>query len=324
MPDAYVIGFDVGGTRIKSGAVSADGALTAAGVRPSGYALDPPRLLEALEEEVRRIVDAQEGPPRMVALGFPGVVDPDVGVVYLPGKIKGLEGFPVVPRLAEATGLPVVADNDGRLSILAEAHYGKARDVRWAVTVTIGTGIGSGVMLDGRVLRDPHLQFGTQLGHVVQQAYGGPLCLTGARGTAELLCSATALAMSVRHGLARGIPSALSDRFFDDPRSVDFKAVVEAVRAGDRLCADEFERWRANLGWLLVSAVHLYAPERIILSGGGANAADLFLEEVRAQVNGHIYRYPKGEPVDIVLSELRDHAGVLGAAALAWERTGAP
>ena len=182
MPDEnYVIGVDVGGTRIKSGAVTPDGALSAPGVRPSGFALAPEALLQAVLEEVDRIARACSGPPAAVGLGFPGAVDPAFGCVMLPGKLK-VEGFPIVPRLQAAAGVPVIADNDGRLSILAEARYGLARDRRWVVTITLGTGVGSGVMLDGQVLRDPHLQFGTQASHIVQEAHSDRLCITGARG----------------------------------------------------------------------------------------------------------------------------------------------
>ena len=315
----YVIGFDVGGTRLKSGAVTRGGRMRAPGVQPSGFLMVPRKLLRAFKDDVRRITQAQGGPPRAIGLGFSGAVDPTLGVVYLPGKFKDLEGYPIVPELEKATGVPVVADNDGRLSIYAEAYYGLARDQKWALTITIGKGVGSGVMLDGKILRDPHLQFGTQMSHIVQHAAGGRLCFTGVRGSAEMGCSATALALGVRDGLERGIPSVLSDTYFNDPRAIDFKAVIRGVEQQDRLCLDELNRWTINLGWLLVSAVHVYAPEVIILSGGATNAAYHFLEPLKAHVNRHVFRYPPGEPVPILLSKLRNHAGVLGAAAVAWK-----
>jgi len=220
-----------------------------------------------------------------------------------------------VPRLKEALAIPVMADNDARLAMIAEKEFGLARGKKWALTLTIGTGLGSGVMLDGKILRDPHLQFGTQASHMVIQAAGGRLCLTGARGTAEMLCSATALAQQVRDGLARGIPSILSER---NPTSVDFAAVLEGVARRDRLCVDELAHWTTNLGWFLVSAVHAYAPEVVILAGGATHAAKRFLKPLRDHVNRHVFRWPVGEAVPIVVSRMKDHAGVLGAAAQAW------
>ena len=316
----YVIGFDVGGTRLKSGAVTRRGRMLAPGINPSGFALGMGNLLKTLKDEIARIADKVGGQPRAIGLGFPGAVDPEVGVVYMPGKIKGLEGYPIVKKLARASGVPVIADNDGRISIYAERYYGQAQDLDWVLTITLGTGVGSGVLLDGKILRDPHLQFGTQMSHIVIQALGGRLCITNARGTAEMMCSATALAQQVRDGLARGIPSLLSDQYFKDPAAIDFKAVIRGVARQDRLCSDELEHWTRNLGWLLVSAVHVYAPTRIILSGGATNAAEYFLEPLQKQVDSHLFRYPVGQGVPIVLSKLRNHAGVLGTAALAWEK----
>jgi glucokinase len=239
--------------------------------------------------------------------------------VFLPGKFKDIVGYPLVRNLRKRSGIPIVAENDGRISILAEKFYGQARNKKWVVCLTIGTGVGSGVMLDGLVLRDPHLQFGTQTGHLVLQSDGGRLCLTGARGTAETLCSATALAMAVRDGLERGIPSVLSDEYTADPASVDFAAVIRGVEQQDRLCLDELSRWRNYLGWLLVSAVHAYEPELIILSGGAAKAASHFLPQVQDHVNRHIFRWPVGKGVPVVISKMGEYAGAMGAAGLAWQ-----
>ena len=318
----YVIGFDLGGTRLKSGAVTRNGELVTEGIQPSGYQMVPERLVRACTEEVERITTSMGGHPEGIGIALSGAVHPRKGVVLLPGKMKGLEGYPLVPELETLLGIPVIAENDGRTSMYAEYYYGKARTFDWAVTITIGTGVGSGVLLDGRILRDPHLQFGTQMGHTILQAGSGRLCITGARGTAEMMCSATALMMAVREALQRGIPSLLSDRYFENPTFVDFKAIIEAVESNDPLCTDELRHWRTNLGWLLVSVAHAYSPEIIILSGGATNASAHFLTALQEHLDDHVFRYPVGKPVPIVLSDLRDHSGVLGAAARAWEHLG--
>jgi len=314
----YVIGFDVGGTRIKSGAVLPDGTVLEKSATPTGFAMPPEVLLHTLVDTVARIRDHMGAAPLYIGMGFPGVIDPHTGVVMLPGKLQ-IEGYPIVPLLHRKTCTSVIADNDGRLSILAEARYGQARNQRWAVTITIGTGVGSGVMLDGHILRDPHLQFGTQASHIIQDVGSDRLCITGARGTANILCSATALAMAVRDGLQRGLSSVLNDMDFEDPHRIDFEAVITGVEAGDALCMDALSRWTTHLGWFLTSVVHMYSPEIIILSGGAIHAADHFLESVRIHVSRHTFRYPRTDIIPIVLSELKDYAGVLGAAALAWE-----
>jgi glucokinase len=309
----YVLGFDVGGTRLKAGAVSRKGKLLGEQIIPTGAQEGPEALVKSLFSLARALERTLGNPPLAAGLGLPGAIRPDLGVVLLPGRLKGLENFPLVPRLQRALGVPVIADNDARLAMIAEKEFGLARGKKWALTITIGTGVGSGVMLDGRILRDPHLQFGTQASHMVIQAAGGRLCFTGARGTAEMLCSATALAQQVRDGLARGIPSSLSGH-----PNVDFAAVMEGVAAKDRLCLDELGVWTANLGWFLVSAVHAYAPEIVILAGGATHGARHFIKALRAHVNRHVFRWPVGDPVPIAISKMKDHAGVLGAAAQAW------
>ncbi len=314
----YVLAFDIGGTRLKIGAATREGRLLSRSITSSDAGLGPQALLHRLAEEVNAVARKLKAPPRAVGLGLPGAIRPDYGIVLLPGRFKGLEGFPLVPKLRAAVRLPVVADNDARLAMIAEWKYGLARGRNWALSITLGTGVGSGVLLDGRILRDPHLQFGTQMSHVTIQS-GGRLCLTGNRGTAEMLCSATALAQQVRDGLARGIRSFLSDRYASDPHAVDFSAVMEGVRRKDRLCLDELRVWVANVGAFLVSAIHVYAPEVVILSGGATHGAKHFLGHVQAHVRRHLFRWPVGERVPILVSKMQDHAGVLGAAATAWE-----
>jgi glucokinase len=315
----YVIGCDVGGTRLKYVALSEAGKQLRKGITCSDADRGPENLVNALSA-IAAETEAEIGKrPAALAFGISGAVDPKRGVVMLPGKFANLEGHPLVPMLRKKLRVPVVAENDGRISIIAERHYGAARTKKWAVCLTIGTGVGSGVVLDGQILRDPFLQFGTQLGHIVLQSDGGRLCITGARGTAETLCSATALAMQVRDGLQRGIPSVLTEAYLADPQSVDFAAVMEAVRRQDTLCVDELNRWTEHLGWLLISAAHAYAPEVIILSGGAMRSADCFLPALRRHVDRYLYRYPRKKPLPIVVSRMGEFAGAMGAATLAWE-----
>jgi glucokinase len=319
MTREYVLGFDVGGTRIKAGAFDRAGRTLWSAVMPSHAMRGPESLLKSLAAQARAARRALRAKPVGIGLGLTGGVDPDLGVVHLPGKFKDLENFPLVPRLREALDVPVFADNDGRLAMMAERRWGLARGVNWAVAITLGTGVGSGVLLDGRILRDPHRLFGLQIGHLVLQNYGGKLCLTGAKGTAETLCSATALAMSVRDGIQRGIPSMLAGAYWNDPHSVDFAAAVRGVARRDPLCVEEFGRWVQNVGWLLVNAIHAYSPELIILSGGATHAARHFLRPLQRHVDRFTFRYPPKRSTPVKVSKLGDRAGVMGAAAMMWE-----
>ena len=311
----YYLGIDWGGTRIKLGAVTSDARFLAQDIFESPKNAEIDAVVDALLERTSNFIKQIGHSPQGIGIGLCGPVDPEFGVVLLPGKIKGLEKYPIVPRFAERFKLPVRAENDGTLSIYAEKYAGQAKEVDWAVTITIGTGVGSGVMLDGRILSDPRFMFGGQLGHIVLNTADDRLCLTGARGTGEMSCSATALAIGVRSGIQRGIPSTLAERYFSDPLSIDYRTIIEeGVAKGDALCCDELRRWTRYLGWLLVNAVHAYSPQVIILSGGAALASRYFLGDLQQQVNQHIFRYPSGAGVPIVISEIAEHAGVLGAA----------
>ena len=313
----YYIGIDWGGTRIKLGALSPDGSF----LHRSVHEPAPNQAIEATFDGMLAAIDALITtcgvPPRGIGIGLTGPVDPNLGVVYLPGKIAGLEGFPVVPKLREHYAVPVTAANDGIVALYAERFHGQARDIDWAVVLTIGTGIGSGVLLDGKILSDPYFNFGSQLGHLTIKSGDEPLCLTGARGTAEMNCSATALALAVRSGLQRGIPSTLSAQYAADPHSIDFQTIIEqGVEKDDPLCRDELARWTRNLGWLLVNAVHAYSCQIIVLSGGATLGARHFLDPLQAHVDRHVFRYPPDRQIKVTVSGIQEHSGVLGAAML--------
>jgi glucokinase len=317
----YRIGIDWGGTRIKFGAVTPDGDFLQQSVydTPKGQEIDT--VVEGILQTTAELIDKIGHKPQGIGLGLTGPVNPELGVVYLPGKVKGLENYPIVPKFAEKFDLPVTADNDGNVALFAERYCGKAQDVDWATVITIGTGVGSGVIVDGKILQDPNFLFGVQLGHIVMKSGDEPLCLTTARGTGEMYCSATALAVAVCHGLQRGIPSTLSERYFNDPHSIDFRTVIEdGVEQDDPLCLDELRRWTTNVGWLVVNAVHAYSSQRIILSGGATLGAKHFLPQVQKHVNQHTFRYPADREIPVVVSDIQEHAGVLGAAMMSLHR----
>jgi glucokinase len=316
----YIIAFDIGGTRIKYGIVSTDGELIKSDTISSQTNSGPESLFTTLSVCIDEIKASSPHELIAIGLGLTGAVDPDCGVVLLPGKFKRLEGFPLVPLLKQHLNIPVFADNDGRLAVYAEKYYGSARNKNWAVIITLGTGVGSGVIIDGKILIDPHLMFGTQLGHLIINKDDRQTCLTGNAGTGEIFCSATALALQVRNAIQRGVPSLLTNDYWSNPFSIDFHSVIDACRLGDKLCNTELNVWIDNLSVVLINAVHCYAPEIIILSGGATLASDLFLDRLKAIVNKQVFRYPRNEPVEIVISEMQEYAGVWGAAAMTMER----
>lgn len=314
----YIVSFDVGGTRLKGGAVEADGGLSNTFTAASMASDGAEKLFETICTRTEQLMNEREGTLKGIGLSLSGGVDPEKGVVLLPGKYKSLENYPLVQSLRERFGLPVYAENDGRLAAYAAKYYGEARDRSWVVVLTLGTGVGSGVILDGQILADPYGLFGAQLGHLIMDKDSRRVCLTGNPGTAEMHCSATALALQVRDALQRGLPSALTEAYFKDPASVTFQLVTEAARQGDALCKQELDTWTGNLVDLLINAVHCYSPELIVLSGGATLASDLYLDRLRQEVNQRAFKYPRGRNIEIVVSDIQEYQGVLGAAAYVW------
>jgi glucokinase len=176
--------------------------------------------------------------------------------------------------------------------------------------LTLGTGIGSGVVLDGRLLTDRHFQRGTQCGHLVIDV-DGPRCLTGAHGTGESLASITALVQEVRAHVARGLPTVFGDI---GPDALEFPAIVAAVRRRDPVVTEIFERWLDRFATVILNAFYAYTPDLVLLAGGPVRAGPVFLKKLAARVNAVAFRVPVGRTIPIKVARLGEDAGWIGAA----------
>jgi glucokinase len=307
------IGLDVGGTRLKGGAIDASGKVLARAVEPTA----PGQSLRAFEKQLDALIArlvAEVGPAFTLAgigASITGPVDPEVGCVYLPGKILGLDRHKTVPYLRKRWRVPVTADNDGRLACYAEWKTGAGRGIDNLLVFTLGTGIGSGVVLDGRLLTDRHFQRGTQCGHFVIDL-NGPRCLTGALGTGESLASVTALVQDVRSALARGLPLALAEG--KPAHEIVFPDIVEAVRKKDPLVTEIFERWLDRFAAVVLNSFYAYTPDLILLAGGPTKAAPLFLKKLTTRLETTAFRVPVGYPIPLRVAALGEDAGWIGGA----------
>jgi len=309
------IGLDIGGTRLKGGLLDARGRVLASDVEPTR----PGQTLREFERQLDRLVGRLRRRETAALTGIgaaiTGPVDPAVGCVHLPGKIRGLARHRTVPYLQHRWRVPALADNDGRLACFAEWQAGAGRGVNNLVVLTMGTGIGSGVVLDGRLLTDRHLQRGTQCGHVVIDVTG-PRCLTGAHGTGESLASVTALVEDVRAHVARGLPTRLTGR-------IDFAAVVSAVRRRDPVVVEIFERWLDRFAAVILNAFYAYTPDLILLAGGPVKAAAAFVGRLEDRLNAAAFRVPVGYRIPLRAARLGENAGWIGAALRARAAFGA-
>jgi glucokinase len=313
--NGYLIGFDIGGTRLKSGVVRADGSVERPTLEDTSRGGFEDLVLPALRQHTSAHLAVCGDGCLGIGIALPGIVETAFGSRYLPGKVLGIEGYPLRETLEAEFGLPARCVNDGAAATLAEWRFGAARGLDDVVGITLGTGVGSGVVVGGKPFETSNLGNGVSVGHFTIQT-GGRLCLCGNRGCAETLVSANAVAARLRDALTRKVPSILADRFRDDPHSIGFPALVDGVRAGDRICREILADFVRDLGATVVTAIHAYNPTVVVLAGGPMSAADLFLADVQAYVDEYAFIFPKGRTVELRTAQLEDHAGVLGAAAV--------
>lgn len=314
MSSRRVIAFDAGGSKLLGGVV--DEQLTVHHrVRYSLRGLDRGALLETFAGAVD---EARAAVPDVVAVGFgiPAVIDHrhalSVMSVHLPLDDLAFGSF-----LSEHTGLPVAWDNDGNLAMLAEHRAGAARGVSEAVMLTLGTGVGGGLVLGGELFRG-HTGSGAEIGHIVVDV-DGPPCHGGCpgRGCLEVMASGTAIG---REGAAAAAaaPGSELGRAFAAGEEVTGLLVTELALAGDPPARGVVERVGRALGAGLVSIVNVFNPQVVVIGGGAAGARDLLLEPARAVVAERALR-PARELALVAPAHFGDEAGMMGAAMLAFD-----
>jgi glucokinase len=312
------VGLDIGGTRLKGGLLDEDRRIVTRDFEPA----QPGQSLRAFEQQldrlVARLVRRDRSTLQGIGASITGPVNPELGCVHLPGKIRGLDRHRTVPYLRRRWSVPVCADNDGRLACYAEWQAGAGRGVDNLLVFTLGTGIGSGVVLDGRLLTDRHFLRGTQCGHMVIDI-DGPRCLTGARGTGESLASITALVQDVRSHVARGLPTKLAGRAVHE---IGFTDIVTAVRRKDRIVTEIFERWIDRFSATILNSFYAYTPDLILLAGGPTRAAGIFRQKLETRLNATAFRVPVGYRIPIRIAKLGEDASWFGAALFARDRFG--
>ncbi|HEX2097193.1 MAG TPA: ROK family protein [Solirubrobacterales bacterium] len=311
MSEAETIGIDLGGTKMLLGVLDADSrVLRESRKRSTGQ--DEAGLVELMVREIEEARVEQPG-VEAIGLGIPATIDHEKGLAISAVNLP-IESLPIRDLLAERTGLPVFVDNDANVAALAEHLKGAARNARNVVMLTIGTGIGGGLILGGEIYRGAN-GAGAELGHVVIDM-DGPRCQGNCpnHGCVEALASGTALGREGRDAAERQPDSALG-RMRSEGREVDGRAVTEAAQAGDRTALGVFDLVGRRLGVALASFANVFEPEAIVIGGGVAAAGDLLLEPARAELQARAL--PPMNRTPVVAAELGGDAGMIGAAAMA-------
>ena len=317
MDSTYVVGIDVGGQTSKLGVVDARGTVLAQTViRTDTYDEIDPYIAE-LAEAVKKLVkeSGTEGKVRGIGVGAPNGNYYTGTIENAPNLRWGHNRVEFSKLLSEAMdGLPVALTNDANAAAVGEMTYGAARGMKNFIMITLGTGVGSGIVINGEVVYG-HDGFAGELGHVAAVRNNGRVCGCGKTGCLETYASATGVARTAREWLElTDEPSSL--RSLDTIASKD---VYEAAKEGDKFALKIFEFTGKILGRSFADFIAFSSPEAIVLFGGLARAKEFLLGPIEEAMNGNVLPLWKNK-VKIVFSQLKESdAAILGASALAWE-----
>lgn len=312
MSGSETIGVDLGGTKMLIGVLSEAGTDPLYEQREVSRGQSEDELVELL---VREVEEAREARPDVTAvgLGIPATIDHERGIALAAVNLP-LSDVPIKQVVTERTGLPVFVDNDANTAAYAEYLYGTAQGKPHMVMLTVGTGIGGGLILGGEVYRGS-TGAGAELGHTVIQA-DGPPCQGNCpnHGCVEALASGTALG---REGCAaaESAPASILGKMLADGKEIDGKAVTEAALDGDDVAIGVFDLIGGRLGVACATFANVFQPDAIVVGGGVIAAGDLLLEPARRELRRRALNPMNRTP--ILEATLGNDAGMIGAAAMA-------
>ena len=318
MSDRYIVGVDLGGTSINVGVVPFDGG-PVLGMRSApthadrGAKFVVDRMVAMIREAIRdagREAGVAEERVVGVGLGSPGPLDRSTGTVIETPNL-GWRNFPLRDLISNAVGLEAELDNDANAAALGEWWQGAGRDVRTMIGMTLGTGIGGGIVLDGRIFHGVSDVAG-EVGHMTIDSTGRR-CNCGNYGCLEAYASGPAIAARAIEGLQSGEPSLLPSMVEGELSRITAETVYEAIVAGDEYARDVMRDTAKFLGTGIANLINILNPEMVVISGGVTRAGDHLLEPLKAEVRRRAFR-PAADRCRIVTSTLGSMAGVIGAA----------
>ncbi len=315
----FVVGIDVGGQTSKLGVVDARGDVLAQTViRSDTYGDDAGAFISALADAVKKVIKeaGKEGEVRGVGVGAPNGNYYTGEVAFAPNLAwaanKSVKFAEMLSK--KLGGLPVSLTNDANAAAVGEMTYGAARGMKNFIMITLGTGVGSGIVIDGKVVYG-HDGFAGELGHTTVVQHNGRTCGCGRTGCLEAYCSAIGVAKTAREWLEMSNEPSL----LREVENITSKDVYEAAKEGDALAIRIFEYTGTILGRKFADFIAFSAPEAIVLFGGLARSKEFLYEPMMKAMNDNVLNIWK-DKVKIVFSQLKESdAAILGASALAWE-----
>lgn len=310
----WVVGVDLGGTNLRAALVDASGALHERHRMATDAGAGVDAVVSRIAEAVRHVAAGHEGEIEGVGIGAPGLVDPLHGIVRIPPNLPGWQEVPLAALVRKATGYPTRVGNDTNMVALAEWKCGAGRGARHMVCLTLGTGVGGGLVLDSRLYLGAR-GGAAEIGHMTVDPEGPP-CKCGNRGCLERLIGAEGMVERARQVIDAGAGEGMLSEAGGDPRKVTPEIIARAAGRGDGAARELLRESGEYLGIALASIVNLLDPEIIVIGGGISRAGELVLGPARATMRRRSMRL-EGREIPVVPAALGDDAGVIGASFLA-------
>jgi glucokinase len=312
MEKKLAIGVDIGGTNIKAGLIDSTGKIILKESRPTEAAKGGDIVLKNIIKVISDIIAKNEsnGKIASIGIGTPGLVDHQLGGVKGGAKnLPGWEGIPFKVEVSQKFKLPTVIDNDANMVTLGEFYFGAGQGTKNMVCLTLGTGIGGGLIIDGKLYHGTG-NYAGEIGHM-SISIEGPKCNCGSYGCLEAYASAPAIVARTIAAIKKGQATMLTDLTNSDLTKITSKTVTEAAKKGDTLSMEVVKETCKFLGVGIANLINLLNPELVVLAGGVAQAGDIILTPTIH--NAQQYSLPYAfSAVKIVLGKLQDAAGIIG------------
>jgi glucokinase len=312
-----VCAVDLGGTNLRAATIDNTGRIYERHKTPTPRASEAQEIVTAIATAVRECeaqATARDAKIDAVSIVVPGSVQVESGLVVNAPNISSLQGYRLGPALEKELGRPVLLENDANAAAVGEIWQGAARGCGTVICLTLGTGVGGGIILDGDLWRGIDGTAG-EIGHTSVEPFGGVRCKCGNFGCLEVYASATAMVRITREALAAANDSVLGAVPSTELTS---EMVYRAASEGDVLAREVFRNVGVHLGIAMASLVNIFNPEMIVVGGGAAGGWEFFADHARAEVTKRSFPVP-AQRCRIARAERGDDAGLLGAARLAFQ-----
>ena len=305
-----VLAADLGGTNLRVAAVYDDGQILYRARRETPQTDRAHEIVSAISEAAKECLANAEN-VKVFAAAVPAIIDFEKGIPLRLPNIPALNNFHLAEALGNKLSLRCILENDANAAAIGENWLGASRDFKNSILVTLGTGIGGGIIIDRKIYRGADGTAG-EIGHICVEPLGAP-CGCGSRGCVEQYASATAIVRMARELQNRFPETELSKR-------ADFSAsdIYESGKIGDKLALEVFRLQGFYLGIVLADLINIFNPEAFIIGGGAAAGWDLFIPETKKQIQQRAYREPAMR-AKLIRAELGDDAGILGAARVGFD-----